>query len=142
MRGFYSVLGMALFFMGCAGPPSHWYELWEKENETPDEVRKALLECGAHNPFGPSTWPASNETSEVSRNDEYENSVRVSLCMLESGYQSVSRFRFVCDTKSGKDVQACKPENAHLIPRRDPSVRLNSAYCKHPIYSTYPACQP
>jgi hypothetical protein len=142
MRGFCSIFGVVFLLVGCAGPARLEYQVWEKKQETPDDIKKALLECGSFNPFNYSTWPVSKNFSEVSSAEGYERAVRVSLCMLESGYQSVSRFRFVCDTKSGKDVQACKPENAHLIPRRDPSVRLNSAYCKHPIYSTYPACQP
>lgn len=122
-----------LLLGGClAGRPTPpEFRLWEKEGVDGSGVKIALLECGANNPSGDTTqfpYPAGKEL-------EYH--ALVERCMQEAGFNFRSSV-LVC--KSFHNIDACK-DNA-VVPVRDKNKRLNSSYCKHYVYSTYPECRP
>lgn len=119
---------------GCFSqpPPPSAFFYWNKNGETSDDVKRALLECGANNPFGdPNMFP-------YPRGKDREEWAKVELCMIKDGFSIKSLPN--CSYFDGLEI--CKPENAHLIPKRDSSVRLKSLYCRDSLYSTYPACHP
>lgn len=117
-----------------AGRPSpSEFRLWSKSGETWDDVKIALLECGANNPFGDVTlFPYPEERS-------LELHAMVYMCMIYSGYEYKSS-RSVC--KSFPDLIPCQRENSKLIPRRSQEKRLRSDFCRSESYSDFRMCRP
>ena len=105
---------------------------WEMAGTSKDDVKVALLECGANNPFGDmDMFPYPDGT-------DIENYVLVHQCMKSSGFKySPADF---CQEDSMQTE--CHSDGTRTIPVRDARVRLNSAFCKHPDYSKWKICQP
>jgi hypothetical protein len=122
-----------LVLNGClAGQPSPpTFMLWKKAGVEENEVMVALLECGANNPSGDSKmfpYPAGKGL---------ESYALVERCMQGAGFRA-KKSVLIC--KSLPNLDACG--DRAIVPIRNTERRLNSAYCKHYIYSTYPACKP
>lgn len=124
-------------------PPLYNYESFQKPGATEVDVMKALLECGMVDPIGDLRLGYSNPDWNKITNKEYqelkESTTYAELCMFNDGFKLTPKANSaVC--KVAPSLQACKPENAHLIPIRDVNRRLNSSYCK--AYPKADACQP
>ncbi|MDD3592985.1 MAG: hypothetical protein PHO65_10115 [Sulfurovum sp.] len=150
---------MILPFLGCSDfsirnidrPAANLYEYWIDGRHSELEIKTALLECGYPNPFGNpkiTAWKISNEQYVVS----YK-------CMLKSGFidnkYSKENYNLRCNNPKGSfcgtdmyGVMHCQPRPSACdlpwdqIPDRSIKKRLESDYCKHKIYKTYPVCQP
>lgn len=95
------------------------------------DVQKALLECGAPEPFEIPYGSISDD--EISL---------VQLCMLKSGYRYIGRFGTVCERSYLRDkLPSCKFSHED-IPGRDINKRLHGKFCSHKLYSAYKVCQP
>jgi hypothetical protein len=143
MRVHVVVIGVVIFLVACtgSGPRSDDFNRWVKKGESPDEIKKALLECGAYNPFEASDWPGDGRTRKKWEID-YEHAAKVDLCMVNSGYQHKSENGGWCSVKKiqGIELEACKPENAYMAYKRAPANRLNSHYCRQ--FPHTEICQP
>jgi|SRR5690554_4184833 len=130
---------VSMSLLGCIGRPGPMvYELWKKRGATHADVRKALLECGANNPFH------DPEIASYSEGTIYSHEwAKVELCMTYSGFNLNWLSSTYCDRDRKKnEIPACQTGNENLIPKRSAEVRLNSKFCKDPWYSRSPACDP
>jgi len=135
--GIATLIVVCLTLQGCLGrPPPPYPDYWKKNGESFVNVSKALLECGANNPFADaSLFPYP----EGENNDQW---AKVELCMMKAGFKyKYDRSRLMCPHRV-KDIEICKPESGGLVPERSIDVRLGSQFCNDPWYSRSPACQP
>lgn len=124
-----------ILIAGCRSafkPPPYNYERYHKPGTTETDTMKVLLECGAIDPLGDLRL-----NPDESYQMKIERAAFAEICMANDGFMLI-RGRSLC--KGIPTLQACKPENAHLIPSRDINRRLNSPYCKS--YPKARACQP
>lgn len=140
---------VVLFISGCASkpfqPPTKTYQDWIDGRHSELEIKKALLECGYPSPF--TDYPPYG-TDILFTKDTYVKNHR---CMLKAGFVNNMKESFYCDDPSGlpcvKD-EICQPVSKSCdlpwdkIPDRSIKKRLESDYCKHKTYKTYPVCQP
>ena len=153
-----AIVLVVLFISGCASkpfqPPTKTYEDWIDGRHSELEIKKALLECGYPSPF--TDYPSHMNSKEfiekmkggVFNRDTYVKNHR---CMLKAGFVNNMKESFYCDDSPGlpcvKD-KVCQPVSTSCdlpwdkIPDRNITKRLESDYCKHKIYRTYPVCQP
>lgn len=134
-----SFIVICIVLQGCPGrlPPPYIEHYWEKRGDDVTGISKALLECGANNPFhDPDLFPYSDGLEFLG---EW---AKVELCMIRSGYTYKGRIGTECDRDKGQHIEICKHENEHLIPQRDINTRLNSPFCRDSWYSRYAACSP
>jgi len=114
---------------GCPGP--HLYQSWYKRSVSETEIKKALLECGAHNPIY-----------------EFDNFDSLYLCMVASGFSYLDGRTIILKRPLYSALNICTPNDpndpnlAHIpegrpIPEicnniitRNTERRLNSYYCK------------
>jgi hypothetical protein len=124
---------IAIVLTGCFRkvPISYTCENYKKSGATELEVKKAMLECGYESPLGDS------------RNDA-NNAVIMDRCMEKNGFSD----EWYLDYTHGKTfcedyptIPACFLP-LDQIPDRNVTKRLNSKWCKHKLYRTYPECQP
>ncbi|MDI9071542.1 hypothetical protein [Xanthomonas oryzae] len=130
------VIFFILIVAGCAGfvpfqPNPDEYERWSAPGASQIDVMKAMLECGYPTPF---SIRDRDLNIEPSSNDV----VLMLRCMAGSGFFYDGNNINVCKGSGFRDLSACQSDV--LIPRRELSRRLNSAYCKRFINSG--ACKP
>ncbi|MDX1253531.1 MAG: hypothetical protein IDH49_15025 [Gammaproteobacteria bacterium] len=130
-----SITMMVLAGCNVAGFRYHEiHERYQKLGAKEKDVVKAMLECGMVDPFGHLRLETGRSYQE-----EVENTAYGEACMFNDGFKLAPGYRgSMCEGNPNR--QACKPENAHLIPKRDINRRLNSHYCK--AYPKARACQP
>lgn len=105
-------------------PLPYNYEEYKKHNSSEIEVKKALLECGMEDPLG-----ILKPDPGMSRKEVIEMLAGAELCMFNDGFVLAANHPGpLC--KRISNIEICKPENAHLIPKRDVKRRLESLYCK------------
>lgn len=129
--------------LGCAtasgrkpfSPPPEAYERWEKSGSSSVQIRIALLECGLPAPFSVHKF-----FKDIPHEELLELHANVELCMMRSGFGLMQGLSPIC--KDNSKLQACHIENDYLIPSRDSARRMNSSFCKDPIYGKNKACQP
>ncbi len=131
------VVLVILFISGCTSkpfqPPRSSYEYWLVNGQDKLEVKKALLECGYPSPFD---RPID------------ENKYIVGYkCMLKSGFvpnsdlaERIKSYNCSFLRKDSLPLACDLPWDK--IPDRSIKKRLESDYCKHKLYRTYPVCQP
>lgn len=120
---------------GClAGRPSPpEFMLWNKSGDSPDDIKIALLECGANNPFGDVTpFPYPEGTA-------LEMHAMVHMCMINSGYKYKSKHS-IC--RSLPDLKACQEKNSENVRKHSYQIRLESDFCKSRTYSSLQICKP
>ena len=100
------------------------------------ELQKAVLECGSPAPYA--SGPDIKRFFDNPSQDWPDRLATMELCMLKSGFSFRRGLTATC--KERPTLRACQPENAHLIPTRDPERRMNSVFCK--AYPKADACQP
>ncbi|MBB1073425.1 hypothetical protein HUU62_03240 [Rhodoferax sp. 4810] len=119
-------------------PPPMEYERWVQPTTDTDYVviQKAMLECGATDPFG-----NNKQFAIKNKNENLNRWVGVEKCMKKSGFLIKPGLESnICQNFSYIDL--CQSQNTILIPSRDASRRLNSPFCKDPIYAKNKTCQP
>ena len=142
-----AVLFCVLSIAGCASadarkrfsaPPTA-SEIWSlKAGRVSElEIERSLLECGIPAPNARGL-EAIRFFGGIAPEDLLELHACVDLCMQRSGFELRPGFTPLC--KERPTLRACQPENAHLIPTRDPERRMNSVFCK--AYPKADACQP
>lgn len=139
-----------LFISGCASkpfqPPTKTYQDWIDGRHSELEIKKALLECGYPSPFA--DYPIPYDASYTK-----DNYVKAYKCMLKAGFVNNLKHpsSHICYDSAGlpcnTDIKCQpRPQACDLpwdkIPNRSIKKRLESDYCKHKLYRTYPVCQP
>ncbi len=136
---------------GCASkpfqPPTKTYQDWVDGKHSELEIKKALLECGYPTPFA--DYPPYGTNASFSKNTYVKNY----KCMLKAGFVNNLKHHpsHICYDSTGlpcnKDIK-CQPRPLACdlswseIPDRSIKKRLESDYCQHKLYRTYPVCQP
>ena len=144
------VILVVLFISGCASkpfqPPTKTYQDWIDGRHSELEIKKALLECGYPSPFA--DYPPYKTDVSFTR-DTYVQNYR---CMLKAGFHNNLNHSFhICYDSTGLPCTnnlKCQPRPQACdlpwdqIPNRSIKKRLESDYCQHKLYRTYPVCQP
>lgn len=143
------LLVLVIFFIsGCMSkpfqPPTKTYEDWIDGKHSELEIKKALLECGYPSPFA--DYPPYG--ADVSFTDD--TYIKNYMCMLKAGFVNARKQSFYCNDSTGlpciKDPKCTYYPACDLswdeIPNRSIKKRLESDYCRHKLYKTYPVCQP
>lgn len=131
-KSFISVLTIFLVACHVGRVSSPEFMLWKMTGTTNDDIKMALLECGANNPFGDTNMFPYRSGTDV------ENYARVNQCMKNSGFEySLSDF---CSKESKQNE--CRLENLRQAHVRNKETRINSEFCRHKDYSKWKICQP
>jgi len=116
-------------------PPPHSYEIWSMGHQNTLEVKKALLECGYATPFN---------FAEANKRVDINMYILSQRCMLKAGFAQNKYYQDALQNRCNKkyyNYSACDlPWDK--IPDRSIKKRLESDYCQHKLYRTYPVCQP
>ena len=137
---------LVVLFFGCQGfsirnigkGPLSNYEIWSMSHQSKLEVQKALLECGYPNSYSFDFNPPNIKA-------DMNAYILAKRCMLKAGFIQMEHYQDnlqnrLCNKKY-HDYPACDLLWDE-IPDRNITKRLESDYCKHKIYRTYPDCQP
>jgi hypothetical protein len=103
-----SCIFLALVMAAMAGcvtreafqPPSPLFQSYAKNGASPDEVKRALLDCGYDNPY--SGFQSYKKVSN-------EELAKAEICMSKKGYRYIfSKTQTRCDFESNADLSVCK----------------------------------
>jgi len=101
---------------GCAGN-SNVDQRWHKRGASKLDIRKAVLECGAPNPFFYEHSEFRNELNALAS---------IHLCMVKSGFRYDESSVDWCRDRPEGRLPVCN----ETVPIRSLSRRLESPYCK------------
>lgn len=143
LKTFLPSIFLSVSLLGCANqpgwkpfsPPPEAYERWRKAGADHIQIQAALLECGLPAPFSGTKF-----FKDVPYKESLELYARTTLCMDKSGFELLPGLSVYCEAIPS--LKSCRPENSSLIPSRSVERRLNSAFCKDPIYAKDKVCQP
>jgi hypothetical protein len=126
-----SILVMAVLLSGCTVKPFQpsldLFARWEKPGVDRIGTQKALMECGSVTPLGRMD-ALSGPLPEPS--EDRRIAATLEKCMQSDGFKLVPRADSDCDPHFRPNPPAiCRPDNAHLVPRRDVKRRLTSEFC-------------
>ena len=125
------ILVMAVLLGGCTVKPFQpsldLFARWEKPNADRIDTQKALMECGSATPLGRMDALSGPLADPV---EARHIGAAIEKCMQADGFKLVPRADSDCGNYPNNRVPAiCRPDHAHLVPKRDVKRRLESEFC-------------